>query len=146
MNKLEDFIVERPKIIERFWSHVDKKEPDECWLWTSKRKQEYGWFRVDMKGKTHEFTASRVALFLSGTSVKGWYVLHSCDTPSCCNPAHLRTGTHQDNMDDMKARGRHAGRPRKHFDMIKLKDINVVRSTESNKEVLRDEQGTNKAT
>jgi hypothetical protein len=36
----------------------------------------------------------------------GLHILHSCDHPPCCNPAHLRAGTHQENMDDREARGR----------------------------------------
>lgn len=32
--------------------------------------------------------------------------LHSCDTPRCVNPDHLRAGTAQDNSDDMKERDR----------------------------------------
>ena len=51
--------------------------------------------------KTH-----RLALHLEGIDITGHHVLHSCDNPACCNPEHLRLGTHQDNMDDMVSRGR----------------------------------------
>jgi hypothetical protein len=39
-------------------------------------------------------------------------VLHSCDNPLCCKPAHLFLGTRRDNSDDMRAKGRAAAPPR----------------------------------
>lgn len=34
----------------------------------------------------------------------GMIVLHSCDTPTCVEPSHLRYGTHAENSADMAAR------------------------------------------
>jgi len=50
----------------------------------------------------------RLALEIEGIDTTGHFVLHSCDNPACCNPAHLRLGTNQDNMDDKVSRGRQA--------------------------------------
>jgi hypothetical protein len=33
-------------------------------------------------------------------------IIHSCDNPPCCNPAHLRPGSAQDNATDREAHGR----------------------------------------
>lgn len=51
--------------------------------------------------------AHRVAwLIAKGQIESNLFVLHKCDNPLCCNVDHLFLGTHQDNMDDMKRKGR----------------------------------------
>ena len=37
---------------------------------------------------------------------EGNVILHTCDNPRCINPNHLIQGTHQDNMQDKKLKGR----------------------------------------
>lgn len=70
-------------------------------------KQKYAYGHTN--GKRLHRLAYCEANGVSYESIKGWHVLHSCDNPRCVNPAHLRLGTHQDNMDDKRIRQR-AGR------------------------------------
>lgn len=96
-----------PETIERFWSKVDRSGgPDACWPWTAGQGRDgYGKFWIE--GRT--IAAHRIAFLLrAGEIPEGAWVLHSCDAPICCNPEHLRAGSHLENMADMKARGRAA--------------------------------------
>jgi hypothetical protein len=95
---------------ERFWSHVNKKGPDECWEWTATRhRQGYGLFydvtpEGDRAGQRY---AHIVAYELGvGPVPDGKEIRHSCDNPPCCNPNHLELGTHQENMEDRSKRNR----------------------------------------
>lgn len=92
---------------ERFWSRVDQSGgPQRCWPWiASRHRQGYG--RFYPPERPGGVTAHAYALQLSsGEQPGGRHALHSCDNPCCCNPAHLRWGTHSDNMCDVELRGR----------------------------------------
>lgn len=95
-------------ITERFFAKVAKPpNPDGCWEWTGNKPMSYGHFKMMPKCtiKAHRFSY----LFHIGKIPLGMMVCHSCDNPACVNPAHLWLGTHQDNMDDMKAKKRQPG-------------------------------------
>ncbi len=104
----------------RFWSCVDKdgpvpqhcKELGACWVWAGgKSSTGYGGFWLN--GKT---VGAHVAswLFEYGTLPKQ-LILHSCDNRACVRPSHLFEGTHQDNMADMKRKGRGASGEKNNF-------------------------------
>lgn len=80
--------------------------PSGCWEWTAGRNREqYGVFTI---GHTGRSLAHRYAWELyRGAIPEGMFVLHNCDNPPCVNPAHLRIGSHEENMRDMVERGRH---------------------------------------
>lgn len=95
---------------DKFWQWVDKSAgPDACWPWLGKRmKAGYGRYRL--RRKTHSAHRHALTVSVGDPPDQGAFAMHSCDNPPCCNPAHLRWGTHQDNMNDRMVRGRY-GRP-----------------------------------
>lgn len=97
------------KRAQRFWSYVQIRGETECWPWSgAKTSDGYGSFKITSYRCA---TASRVAMILSsGDEPAGLQVLHRCDNPACCNPAHLRFGTVAENMRDKVLRGRARGR------------------------------------
>ncbi len=94
---------------QRFWNKVDKRGPDECWLWKATiSKNGYGSFKLAGKPQT----SSRVAfLAANGRPPGADMVLHTCDNRACCNPAHLYLGDVTQNSRDMVERGRNRTGP-----------------------------------
>lgn len=91
----------------KFERAVKKNELTGCHIWqNAKDKNGYGLFTVT-RPRIVMRRAHRVAYeHYVGPLVGKLFVLHRCDNPSCVNPDHLFLGTNQDNMDDMKAKGR----------------------------------------
>lgn len=93
---------------EGFWARLDRSAgADGCWAWQGHADRD-GYGEVAVYGVGH-LRAHRAAWFYThGTDPVGSYVLHRCDNPKCCNPAHLFLGTAADNHADSVGKGRHS--------------------------------------
>lgn len=116
----------------RFWSHVRREAG--CWEWQSGvDKDGYGKFSVSLprangKQQQKHVRAHRLALLLTGRDVPaGALVLHECDNPRCCNPAHLTVGTQRRNRRDAAARGRTARGERHPQAKVTAEDVVEIR-------------------
>ena len=95
---------------ERFWRHVIKAGPDDCWLWTGGNSGNgYGRFRRGRKSEgmiqAHVFSYE----LHNGPIQDGLLVLHRCDVRGCVNPKHLFVGDQGDNVRDCVSKGRMRG-------------------------------------
>jgi hypothetical protein len=100
-------------IEERLLRRLSPEPNSGCWLWTGTCNHKgYGQIGTSAHGMA---TTHKVAYqYFKGAVPQSMQVLHTCDTPCCCNPEHLWLGTHQDNIDDKMRKGRHrAGRSTK---------------------------------
>lgn len=92
---------------------VRNDDPDACWGWLGyldknpNGSDSFGYVSL------HDGTNERAHRFSykkhKGEIPEGMHVLHTCDNQPCTNPRHLFLGTHQDNMEDMKRKGRALG-------------------------------------
>ena len=89
---------------QRFWYKVIILNPNDCWNWTQYLdKDGYGSFYYDGTA----MKAHRASYELQiGSIPQNMCVCHTYDNPSCVNPSHLFIGYHDDNMKDMKEKGR----------------------------------------
>jgi hypothetical protein len=95
------------------FNHIDMRGKDECWQWNGT------WGGAQRERRPYFMAAGRrqiayrwVYELVHGVTLEPKQsLLHSCDNGGdpigCCNPAHLRLGSTQENMDDMKRRERH---------------------------------------
>ncbi len=94
-----------------FLAGVKPVPGSECHEWSGATSVE-GYGRVKIFGKL--YSTHRVAYTLEhgpipvGRGYHGNLVMHTCDNPRCCNPAHLKLGTARDNARDMARKGRGA--------------------------------------
>ena len=103
----------RDEQIERIWSLIEKTET--CWIWHGLRDHA-GYGRVVLDGK--RWRVHRLLFSWKIGHDSTLFILHHCDNPPCCNPAHLYEGTPADNSHDMVVRGRSLVGDRNHSKWI----------------------------
>jgi hypothetical protein len=97
----------RPFRHETFWDRVEKHviiDEKGCHLFTGCLNHD-GYGRIGKDGKNvyvhrEVFRKHNPEIEMTGV------IMHSCDTPNCVNPEHLKHGTVADNIADMVAKGR----------------------------------------
>lgn len=86
------------------YSHLDPSTG--CRLWNRcYDRSGYGWVRYEGKARSAHRVSYQVFV---GPIPDGLCILHSCHTPACIEPKHLRVGTQGDNMVDRALAGRYA--------------------------------------
>ncbi len=81
----------------------------DCWIWQGeKRTGGYGY--IEVGGKALRVHRVAYETFV-GPIPDGLVVMHSCDRRDCIRQSHLSVGTHKDNNDDMRGKGRASAPP-----------------------------------
>lgn len=87
---------------ERFLTKL-RKEASGCWVWQA-AYDAAGYGRFWLGGRMQPTSQAAYRLFV-GEVPQGLCVLHNCHNKGCCNPEHLRLGTHAENMADLAVAG-----------------------------------------
>jgi hypothetical protein len=91
------------------WSRVEVGEDlNGCWEWTGAWRSRFGYGRIrDEDGRCVQAHVAMWELY-NGEVPDGMWLLHECDNPQCCNPAHMHPGTAAENRWDQFAHGAYA--------------------------------------
>lgn len=132
------------KLPPRFWDKVAVLS-NGCWNWTAnKNSTGYGRFMLGAKNPIRSHRASYQ--HFKGKIAEGMCICHTCDNPSCVNPAHLFEASHQGNMADMTAKGRHhdVKGENHHLNKLTEEDVLSIRDDERSMTVIAKDYGVTK--
>lgn len=85
---------------------VEENLANGCWEWKLARNRHgYGHYG-DNSGPKHKTSKAHRLAFELANGYLPDVVIHRCDNPPCCNPAHLQGGTRTENTEDMLVKHR----------------------------------------
>ena len=90
---IESLLKRERKRALKFWSQVDIRDPDECWLWNGTinkrtKQPQFSWRRHGISSSTQHHP-QRVAMWFSWGDLGFTGVKTTCGEKYCCNPFHL---------------------------------------------------------
>lgn len=126
-------------------SHIKIEEGENpCWTWIGKGHRT----NFDMKNiqeaafcGIHESVSRFSYMSFKGSIPQGMCVCHTCDRPICVNPAHLKLGTNQDNVDDKMFKGRlapHLGTKNPSAKLTDAAVLEIFKATGTMREIAED--------
>lgn len=90
----------------RFWGFVEKKDKNECWLWSGAQDGR-GYGTISIGSGKPPLKAHRISWEIhNGPLGCEAVICHRCDTPLCVNPNHLVRADQKENMRQASSRGR----------------------------------------
>ena len=109
----------------------DPPPPNECWDWTGGLAAgRYGNLRGDGGRLIMAHVAShKIYNTHDPITAEKPCVLHSCDRPICCQPAHLHAGTQIENIREALERRRHTHGGRHYRARLKEPDVLFIRQS-----------------
>jgi HNH endonuclease len=100
----------RKALAERLFEKVDIYDGDGCWEFTGSWRSRFGYGRI--RDEDGACVQAHIAMYEMqvGDVPDGMWLLHECDNPLCCNPAHLHPGTAGENRWDQFEHGAYSER------------------------------------
>ena len=133
----------RKSPVERFFDYTFPEPNSGCWIWVGGiSSRGYGGFWLNPKTvRSHRFAYEAFVEEIPKDKI----ILHKCDNKLCCNPDHLKIGTHDDNMLDMVHKNRQATWKKKALKLTP-QDVKFIRNDPRSANRLSKILGVNRRT